>query len=117
MVVVCHINVRSIMAPNRLQELKLFCSMHSPDLLCITDTWLMHKRLNQTLSIPGYQTLIRCDRQTGKGGGVAVYVRDGLAASRFSTTTSPTDLECISLKLDLPKRKKFMFLLFTALPK
>lgn len=95
------------MAPNRLQELKLFCSMHSPDLLCITETWLMHKHLNQTLSIPGYQTLIRCDRQTGKGGGVAVYVRDGLAASRFSTMTSPTDLECISLKLDLPKRKKF----------
>lgn len=103
MIIVCHMNVRSLMAPGRLHELKLFCSMHCPDVLCLSETWLKPCHTNPYLNIPNYQLPVRCDRQCGKGGGVAVYVRDGLAASRLCHP--PTDSECVALRLDLPKRK------------
>ena len=108
MVVVAHINVRSLMAPGRLAELKLFSSMHEPDVLCVTETWLTNKHLDQTRAIPGYQLPIRCNRKFSRGGGVAIYLRNGLAVSRLpivATTELSQVFEHVAIRLDFPKRK------------
>ena len=75
MVVVCHLNARSLVAPGRLAELSLLTSIHGIDVLCITETWLKPKHLNSTISIPGFQLPFRLDRPQRKGGGVAVYLK------------------------------------------
>ena len=105
--VVGHINVRSLMAPGRLAELKLFSSMHEPDVLCVTETWLTNKHLDQTLAIPGYQLPNRCDRKFSRGGSVAIYLRNGLAVSRLPivATTEFQVFEHVAIRLDFPKRK------------
>ena len=77
------------------------------DILCITETWLKPKHLNSSLDTPGFQPPIRKDRLISKGGGVAIYLRCGLAAKLLPT---PPDLECVALHLSLPKRKKFVVL-------
>ena len=108
MVVVAHFNVRSLMAPGKLAELKLSSSMHEPDVLCVTETWLTNKHLDQTLAIPGYQLPIRCDRKFSRGGGVAIYLRNGLAVSRLpidATTELSQVFEHVAIRLDFPKRK------------
>ena len=106
---VCHMNVRSLIAPGRLAQLKCFLSMNDVDILCVTESWLKPKHADSSLLLPGFQLPIRCDRLSSRGGGVAVFLRNGLAASRLTST--PAALECVALKVDLPKRKKLI--LFT----
>lgn len=108
MVVVCHINVRSLVAPGRLEELKCFVSMNGVDIICLTESWLKPKHLDSTLHIPGFQQPLRCDRLSSRGGGVAIYIRNGLASSRLSSTQ--TNIECLAIRVNLPKRKRLTIL-------
>ena len=76
-VTVCHVNVRSLCAPGRLLDLEILSANHSPDVLCLTETWLTSMKTSASVSLPGYQPLFRRDR-VGNSGGVAIYVRFGL---------------------------------------
>src|SRR6218665_3984299 len=65
-----------------------------PAILCIQETWLQP---STTFEIPGY-TCVRHDRTTGaQGGGVATFVRAGVAYSVTNTTDVP---ESISISID-----------------
>ena len=55
------------------------------------------------VNIPGFQPPFRRDRLHGRGGGVAVYVRNGLNAV---STNMLTDLECVKITLHLPGKEK-----------
>ena len=59
--------------------------------------------------IPEFQKPFRLDRINSRGGGVAVYMRDGLAVEKLSLPSA--NIECTGLRVRLPKRKKVM--LFT----
>ncbi len=107
MVSVCHINVRSLVAPGRLEELKFFVSTNDIDVLCLTETWLKPKHANSILELPGFQPPDRCDRPVKRGGGVAIYVRNGLAISPIKIFNN-VDIECLAVQIDLPKRKKLL---------
>ena len=104
MVVLCNVNVRSLMAPGRLSDLQMLTSFNNIDILCITETWLKPNHLNSSIIIPGFQPPLRKDRLSSRGGGVAIYLRDGLAAKLLPL--SPPRLECLSVQLHFPKRKK-----------
>lgn len=105
---VCHANVRSVLAPGRLYELKLLVSMHNIDVLCLSETWLKPKDLNSAISLPGFQPPLRLDRSQRRGGGVAIYIKDGIAATRLATSVG--NLECLAVKLHFPKRKSLLVL-------
>lgn len=106
MVIICHINVRSLVAPARLTQLKEICSQHSIDALCLSETWLKPKHLSSTLLLPDFQPPFRLDRPAGRGGGIAIYVRHGLAAEAL--TLPPSSMECAAVRITLPKRKKIV---------
>ena len=68
------------------------------------------KNLNSVLSPPGCQEPFRQDRITSRGGGVAVYVRDGLAASAINSITSPL-FQCLVLSIVLSQRKRLTLII------
>ena len=72
-----------------------------PTIICIQETWL---RPTNDLEIPGY-TCVRHDRTTGEiGGGVATFVKTGVAFSKINTTDVP---ESITISIDgLPEKIK-----------
>ena len=104
MVVICQANVRSLLAPGRLAQLKNLVVFNGIDILCLNETWLKPKHLNSSLHITGFQPPIRHDRVACKGGGVAVYVKTGITAEVIDIPS--TSLECIAVRLHFPKRKK-----------
>ena len=80
---ICHVNIRSLLAESRLIELESLCAAQNIDVLCLSETWLSPSRAKpgaSLVNIPGFQPPFRRDRLHGRGGGVAVYVRNGLNA-------------------------------------
>ena len=73
------------------------------DILCFTETNLKAVTPNRFLSLPGYQ-VFRQDRKLGRkksGGGVAIYIRDGLHAKRIATPAPPAQSHTESLWLSV----------------
>ena len=74
---VCHTNIRG------LSSSKLRCirtTLCNYDVITISETFLSQNNTDD-LRLPGFNTIIRRDRETF-GGGVAVYVKEGLVFSR-----------------------------------
>ena len=70
----------------KLDELRLLTICHSPDVICIVESWLAPDILDSELTLPGY-TVFRLDRNR-HGGGVAVYVRSSLSPSVLFSSDS-----------------------------
>jgi len=87
MVVICHVNVRSLVAAGRIAELENFTAFNNVDILCITETWLKPKHLDSMLNLPGFQPIFRRDRLSAKGGGGSLY--PGWYSSGKTFYTSP----------------------------
>ena len=68
------------------------------------------ENLNSVISLHGYQEPFRQDRITSRGGGVAVYVRDGLAASVINCVTSSL-FQCLVLSIVLSQRKRLTIII------
>ena len=108
MVVVAHLNVRSVASDGRLSEIGSLLSFHNIDILCLSETWLKPHHMSSALLISGYQPLLRRDRPVERGGGVAIYLRDGFACKRLYVV--PDDIECLALEICLPHRKSLRLL-------
>ncbi len=72
----CHINVRSLLANKRLDDLLLFNTGKNFDILTLSETWLDGSITDDQLKLDGYN-LIRKDRNR-HGGGVAVFIRNDI---------------------------------------
>jgi len=68
-----------------------------PDLICVQETFL---KTSSKFNIPGFAKETLC-RVTEKGGGVATFIREGLAYIREPL---PTDIEGITLQIKINKR-------------
>lgn len=68
-------NARSIV--NEVAKLEDILLIHSPDVVCITETWL-HGDIHDSEIVPLSYSLIRTDHDS-RGGGVAIAVRKGLS--------------------------------------
>ena len=79
-----YFNARSLLP--KLDELRLLTICHSPDVICIVESWLAPDILDSELTLPGY-TVFRLDRNR-HGGGVAVYVRSSLSPSVLFSSDS-----------------------------
>ena len=104
MVVLCHINTRSLVANSRLNEISVLTSLNNVDILCLSETWLKPCIPSALISVPGFQPPIRNDRIAERGGGVAIYIRDGFSFKVLPFV--PADIECLAIEVRLPHRKK-----------
>lgn len=68
-------NMRAI--TNKIAEVSIMLTRHSPDIFCATETWLKEKHLDCNIIRNKEYTILRCDRTTTKsaGGGVAMFVK------------------------------------------
>jgi len=79
---VLYLNARSI--SSKLNDLNLLASEKKPELILICESWCNSNISNSILSIPDYYLepnlrFDRCDTQLGIGGGLLVYVKNGLS--------------------------------------
>ena len=100
---ICHVNVRSLRAESRLFDLELMSASNNIDVLCVSETWLQPTHPSSSVIVPGFQPPVRTDRVHGRGGGVAIYVRDGLTAMPVSCSSSSA-FECASVSVFFSRR-------------
>ena len=73
--------------------------MHSPDIVCVTETWL-HNDIPDGVFCPRQYNVIRYDRGN-RGGGVALFVRNGIKYAHVEIPKEFNNVEilCADIKL------------------
>ena len=61
----------------KVDEFRLVLATYLPDLACLTETWLTSEIDNDWIKADGF-TCVRSDRIAKRGGGTAIYIRDGI---------------------------------------
>ena len=84
-----YFNAHSIF--NKIDSLNVFLTQRQPDIVLLSETWNSDKITNAMLSIPGYslEPELRMDRKdttNGIGGGLMVYIKDGISIKPDSLT-------------------------------
>ena len=75
--IIFYFNAR-ILLP-KFDDLLLFCASHSPDIICVVETWLSPEISDSEVSIPNYLLFrLDCSRHSG---GIAVFVKSNLSVS------------------------------------
>jgi exonuclease III len=91
---ISHINCRSLFP--KLEEISYIIYCAKVDILCLTETWLDESICDNDIMIDGY-TLFRKDRE-GRGGGVAIYVRNDVNFIDKSVTLK-NDIEAVLIEV------------------
>ena len=76
------------------------------DYLCLSESWLHSKALTTLIDIPGY-TCFRKDRETGRGGGVVIYIRDSFKTASIELDYNDIPIECIGVTIHLSPEMRF----------
>ena len=87
---VLYFNVRSLLP--KIDNLRSLCVFHSPDIICIVESWLDDTILDSEVSIQGY-THCRLDRSR-HGGGVMIFVKNSFNFSLLFKGTQ--NYECLN---------------------
>ena len=92
-----------------MDELNILVS-HCPYLhiLAFTETWLDNSIPDGEVSLPGY-SIFRSYRTNGRGGGIAVYVKETQSVIKRADLEKDFVCECMWLELLLPKAKGILF--------
>ena len=101
---VCSINIQSITANLKLSELKILLHRSKINILVVTETWANKKVDDVDLQVDGYK-LFRHDRVHKRGGGIAVYVKDGISCGVVERSTRSVNTEYLFLELHLQNDK------------
>ena len=72
----------------KLEELKTYVTIHKPNLICLTETWLDQDK-QQLINIDGYDNHFS-NRKNRLGGGVCILSSTNLGVSVMSAHTSKT---------------------------
>ena len=81
------------------------------DILVFTETRLDNSISDGEVSLRGY-SIFRSDRTNGRGGGIAVHVKETLSVIKRADLEKDFVGECMWLKLLLPKAKGILFATF-----
>ena len=79
-----------------MDEPATIADAHSPDVICVVETWLSDDIPNDELSVIGYH-LCRFDRDR-HGGGVLIYLRDIFQVTCFPQPDSSLELLTLTLQ-------------------
>ena len=110
---VSHVNINSITAPSRLDELEQFANSNDIHVLCITETKI-DERVGQSLYTMKSFSPPFTKNRTRRGGGVAIYTRSNLACTRICELELE-DVEWIWIKLR-QKGRQLSYVVYTSLP-
>lgn len=80
-------------------EFACIASSYCPHVICVTETWLHDSILDCEFTPPNYD-VVRCDRSSGRGGGVALFFRSGV---RFTVLPSLANTESLWCKVHVDK--------------
>ena len=86
-------NVRYIF--NKIEEVTLLLNQHVVNIAVFVETWLSSETPNDPLIIGGY-TLLRKDRQSGNGGGIAMYIKGSYNYAVISESDVSSLISCNS---------------------
>ena len=102
-----HINVQGI--SNKIDQVRLLLESEKNliHVLGLSETKLNGIHSESVFEINGYQTPYRRDRKTNSGGGLLVYIKNGVCASR-RTDLEHENLECIWTEIKPVKSKSFL---------
>ena len=107
-----HLNIQGICGNNlcKFSELSLMLTSKDYENLHIfgmSETKLKDHKLSTSFNINGFQTPFRKDNNTNGGGGIIVYVRDGINAKRREDLET-NDISCLWLEIIPVKGKSFL---------
>jgi len=106
---ICHIHARSIYASkchNKLDELVDVASVHSFDILCVTESWLNSNVDNSCIPLSGYSEPFRFD-QNSHGGGIMAYMKRDLFCTHRRDLEQP-GVEIMWLDFKLTHRNRLL---------
>ena len=86
-------NARSLLP--KLDFLRVLCSTHTPDCVCIVESWLSNDIQNSELYINGY-SIVRLDRNR-HGGGVLLFINSVFTHSIIFSGSAELELVIISI--------------------
>ena len=100
---VLYFNSRSIFS--KINDLAIATQFYTPDLILICETWLNEQTPNAMLNIEGYyiNSDLRKDRTDtlrGIGGGLLVYIRDGISVNEVSLSSEFSQQCTLEVLLD-----------------
>ena len=105
---VLYFNVRSLLP--KIDNLRSLCVFHSPDIICIVESWLDDTILDSEVSIQGY-THCRLDRSR-HGGGVMIFVKNSFNFSLLFKGTQNYECLVVSVTCSLNVSPDFTIALF-----
>ena len=103
--VVAHLNINHIIG--KFDSMKEIIR-DNIDILAISETKIDHSFPTSMFDIYGYSLPFRCDRDAN-GGGVLVYVKEGIPCRKLKTNPGIDNLEGIFLEINLRKTKWLLF--------
>ena len=95
-------NVQSLVNKVELIEGEL----HDFDVVCLTETWLDMRTLNDDLKLNGFRVPYRRDRPGDNQGGICVYVKESIY-SQHRPDLEVNDVECLWIEI-CTKHWKFL---------
>ena len=84
-----------------LDDLKDMAETANMDILTLSETWLDANDVDSSLSIPGFQPIVRKDRVDFHGGSVAVFCCDTPIYPNLRSPNIPQDCSCVWIKIQL----------------
>ena len=87
---ICHVNINSITAHGRLDELNLFVDDYKVDILALTETKLDDTVHDSLFKIPHFHSPFTKHRSR-HGGGVAIYTRNHISTRRLPELDCPEE--------------------------
>ena len=97
-----HLNARSMV--NKMDDITLLIQDKSFDTFTVSETWLNPAILDSEVNLSGY-TLVRHDRSNKRGGGTAIFIRDGIPY-KHRTDLSDCNAETCWIEVNRAKCKK-----------
>ena len=76
------LNVRSLNIREKFEELSFLIKENNFDVFAVCETWLNEHIPSDSFVIPGYNQIIRLDREGRMGGGVAFFTSESLVVKR-----------------------------------
>ena len=108
------LNPTSLAKPHAKDQLQADIVSNAIDIASVTETWYKSHHTDQLVAIDGYN-LFRRDRAKKRGGGVALYVRQGIKCelySPFSDDLSNQRFELLWVKACLLNQDLFIGVLY-----
>lgn len=107
-----HLNVQGICGKNMCKFSEIKALLTAPEnsslhIFGISETKLKPHKMSTCFTIDGFQTPFRKDNDSNGGGGIMVYVRNGINATRRSDLET-NNISCIWLEITIGKGKPFL---------